>query len=552
MPNKMEEAEAPPLYGEDAVEIGDASAQEYTDLAAQRKAKRKAREEAENTFVKESEYKLDFIQPRKEKRFKVYFKYEGRKGPPMHLKTRLPTHGGYEDGPSLGIKKMFVGNYNRLRELLSVHSIHLRSELGIAIPDEDSISGYVGYGGLIFVVDGSAPGKQPEDHVYSWGKTTFSAPEGDMPSPMLTLDRKRITQVSVGVEHAVAVSEGGRVFSWGINDFGQLGTGDEDSRMLPVLTEVPYEVFISSVSCGGRFTMALTKKGELYSWGRMQASNFPRLFVDSWCNGCEAKGEMGMRGLKLAKVCGGDMHMAAMTKEGKVFTWGYNDYGQLGWGLHGVDRVGQQRPKEVGGILENEVIVDICAGGAHTAVVTKSGKVFAWGSNAIGQIGHGLRQTHAEPQEVSFPHKMTKCRAGWQCTLFISDENRAITCGGVCADGPKIDTPADTAEGEKNDTAPPVPSGNVLDMISGGNDLLEVDVVEAAIGEAHGAAVCKDGSVMGWGYNRQAQAVGSFTDDTFVKAGKIVMADANASTWAAVGVAVGGSQSYALLRPPRL
>ena len=31
-------------------------------------------------------------------------------------------------------------------------------------------------------------------------------------------------------------------------------------------------------------TMALTKKGELWTWGRFQASNFPRFFVDQWCN----------------------------------------------------------------------------------------------------------------------------------------------------------------------------------------------------------------------------------------------------------------------------
>ena len=30
-----------------------------------------------------------------------------------------------------------------------------------------------------------------------------------------------------------------------------------------------------------------------------------------------------------------------------MYTWGYNDYGQLGWGLHGKDRTGQQKPKEV-------------------------------------------------------------------------------------------------------------------------------------------------------------------------------------------------------------
>jgi len=72
---------------------------------------------------------------------------------------------------------------------------------------------------------------------------------------MLALQRKRVAQVSVGTEHAAVVTEGGRVFSWGANDFGQLGTGDEQTRVLPVLSELPYEVYVSQVECGGRYTM---------------------------------------------------------------------------------------------------------------------------------------------------------------------------------------------------------------------------------------------------------------------------------------------------------
>ena len=124
----------------------------------------------------------------------------------MHIKARLPKHGGYEDGPSIGIKKMFISSYNRLGERLNPHSCHLRSELGIAIPDEDSISGYIGYGGLVFVVDGGAPMKQPEDDVMHWGHASFAPPAGCSPEPMLALQRKRVAQISVGTEHAAAVS----------------------------------------------------------------------------------------------------------------------------------------------------------------------------------------------------------------------------------------------------------------------------------------------------------------------------------------------------------
>lgn len=76
------------------VEIEGVSGDTYGNLAAKRAADRKAREGAEDS---RQDYKPTFIQPQKEKRFKVYMKYEGRKGPPAWIKTRLPRHGGFED-----------------------------------------------------------------------------------------------------------------------------------------------------------------------------------------------------------------------------------------------------------------------------------------------------------------------------------------------------------------------------------------------------------------------------------------------------------------------
>eukprot|EP00401_Gymnodinium_catenatum_P003849 CAMPEP_0117564366 /NCGR_PEP_ID=MMETSP0784-20121206/55990_1 /TAXON_ID=39447 /ORGANISM="" /LENGTH=552 /DNA_ID=CAMNT_0005362075 /DNA_START=10 /DNA_END=1668 /DNA_ORIENTATION=- len=550
----MANAEAPPIYGEDReeiVEIEGVSGDTYTNLAAERKADRTARESAEN---RKEEYKPKFIQPHKEKRFKIYMKYEGRKGPPAWIKSRLPKHGGFEDGPAIAIKKMFVQFYNKVREMLSIHSVHLRSETGIAIPDEDAISGYIGYGGLIYVVDGSAPGKLPEWPVYFWGANSWSDPKGDAPSQILTLQRKRICQISVGREHAVALSEGGRIFAWGQNDFGQLGTGDEENRALPVYTELPYETYVSSVACGGNFTLSLTKRGELWSWGRFQASNFPRLFVDTWCNGYESKGEMGLKGMKLAKISAGDQHMGTLTKEGKLYTWGYNDFGQLGWGLHGEGRVGQQRPNQVKGLVENEEVIDFACGGGHTVAITKSCRIFGWGSNTNGQLGHAMRQCFPEPVEIPLGDPVAKVRAGWQCTAYITESARPIICGGVRAEGPSIMDCK--GEGGEDGSGPaqelrgggPQAEAGVMDMVSTtGIEVMTEVVTDGAVAEAHGLLVCYDGTIRGWGYNRQKQAIGDESDDTFVKPQPV---DDMPEGFKGHSVACGGASSYAILKPP--
>lgn len=546
-------ADAPPIYGEDkeeVCEIEGVTADSYSNVVQERNKDRTAREAAQDN---NKDFKPKFIQPHKERRFKIYMKYEGRKGPPAWIKSRLPKHGGFEDGSALAIKKMFCNFYNRLREMLSIHSVHLRSETGIAIPDEDAISGYVGYGGMIYVVDGSAPGKMPEWAVYSWGANSWSDPKGDTPSHVLTLARKRICQISVGKEHAMALSEGGRIFAWGKNDFAQLGTGDEENRALPVYTELPYETYINSIAAGGNYTLATTKKGELWSWGRFQASNYPRLFVDTWCNGYESKGEMGLKGLKIAKISAGDQHMGALTKEGKLYTWGYNDFGQLGWGLHGDGRVGQQRPSQVKGLMENEEVIDFACGGGHTVAITKSCRVFGWGSNTNGQLGHALKQCFPEPAEIPLGDPVAKVRAGWQATVYITESARPIVCGGIKAEGPTIADCKTGGEGE--DGAPAAPAGGgpqgaagVMDMVStSGIEVMTEVVTEAAVAEAHGLLIHYDGSVRGWGYNRQLQAIGDESEDTFVKPQPV---DDMPEGWKGHSVACGGAQSYAIMKPP--
>ena len=76
---ELDSVEAPPLYGNDLDEIvtfdDDCTKDDYVGLMADRKKARTEREEAENQ--KSDKVKLNFVQPRKEKRFKIYFKYEG-------------------------------------------------------------------------------------------------------------------------------------------------------------------------------------------------------------------------------------------------------------------------------------------------------------------------------------------------------------------------------------------------------------------------------------------------------------------------------------------
>merc|ERR1719443_2277007 len=180
--------------------------------------------------------------------------------------------------------------------------------------------------------------------------------------------------------------------------------------------------------------------------------------------------------------------------------------------------------------LKGLKIQKVAAGSEHMGVLTKEGKVYTWGYNANGQLGHGLRNVFPEPVEIPLGDPVVKARCGWQCTVYLTESARPLVCGGIKAEGPSVaDMPMPGADGDGADAAPAPelagggarPEASVVDMGAAGMSVFGEVVTEAGVGEAHGLLVCYDGSVKGWGYNRQAQAVGDFTDDTFMKLSRV-------------------------------
>ena len=90
------------------------------------------------------------------------------------------------------------------------------------------------------------------------------------------------------------------------------------------------------------------------------------------------------------------------TQSGKLYSWGYNEQYQLGWGEKEAWHQGQQKPREVRikGLTAVNKVVALDCGGMHTACALEDGGLFAWGSNSEGQIGQVLRKCMAEPQDV--------------------------------------------------------------------------------------------------------------------------------------------------------
>lgn len=131
-------------------------------------------------------------------------------------------------------------------------------------------------------------------------------------------------------------------------------------------------------------------------------------------------------------ACGFD-HCLALTEEGIVYSWGNGSRGQLGY--QSASPV--EEPQEIAA-LSGLGVVQIAAGGWHSAARTRDGFLYAWGWNNAGQVGvrGKLDLVVYEPQPISWAEdldsrdiKVIDVACGSRHTIAVCDDNSVWGCG---------------------------------------------------------------------------------------------------------------------------
>ncbi|XP_011029821.1 PREDICTED: uncharacterized protein LOC105129442 [Populus euphratica] len=166
-----------------------------------------------------------------------------------------------------------------------------------------------------------------------------------------------------------------------------------------VLTPKPLEsnvvLDVHQISCGVRHVALVTRQGEVFTWGEESGGRLGHGIEDHFTH---PKLVESLAVTIIDYVACGEYHTCAISTSGDLFTWGdgSNNSGLLG---HGTD-VSHWIPKRVSGPLEGLQVLSIACGTWHSALATSNGKLFTFGDGTFGALGHGDRKSVSSPKEL--------------------------------------------------------------------------------------------------------------------------------------------------------
>ncbi|KAJ0392770.1 hypothetical protein P43SY_009330 [Pythium insidiosum] len=242
---------------------------------------------------------------------------------------------------------------------------------------------------------------------------------------------KSIRDIAGGNEVLAVLARDGTLFTCGLNKSGQCGNGTFEERVLvasPVraLAGIPIEMIAAANGC--EHMLAVATDGAVYSWGyndRGQlglGSTISKSHTPRLVESLRDK-------YVVTSAAVSYHHSAVITSAGELLTFGMNDCGQLG-----LDHTQHQHTPQLVDALSSQVVTKVACGLYHTVVTTAGGELYAFGKNDYGQLGLGHARNVKLPTLVRVTigdsdEKVVDVSCGYYHTVAVTDKGKLLTWG---------------------------------------------------------------------------------------------------------------------------
>lgn len=264
--------------------------------------------------------------------------------------------------------------------------------------------------------------------LYGGGETLCNP----VPARVEALVDVTVAEVACGIDYTCARSDAGEVYCWGHNTEGELGIAVDDPALDPATQSTPSPQKISlpgpavqlGVAVQSDTSCVLLEDGGVTCWGAIErtagvdrtprGSDFVQFVVGRWavCGlapqgvSCWGSGNFGVLGRDpalgaattpqpvvalsepIAELVGADATLFAVASDGRVWSWGRNNYGTVGNSTLAGVGCGAQSCQFTPGLIADLRVQRLSVAGTSAIALDRDGAIWTWGMNSYAQLGH--------------------------------------------------------------------------------------------------------------------------------------------------------------------
>ena len=228
-------------------------------------------------------------------------------------------------------------------------------------------------------------------------------------------------------QNVLFITSDDKVFGFGTNYFGCCGLGHNSVVNEPQIIPELCHKNIKQFFIGRNFTLAHTNDGQVFGWGYNSSGQLGRRHV-SWTNQYFKPEIISFPFESVIQLSCGYSHTLVLSCDGRVYGWGDNVYGQIG--------CGREKGKRFANPIHLEVFIPFSIKILKSCyfcsfALTTDGLVYSWGYNEWCSLGHELGEKECifEPKLiVNIPKMLFVCPSS-RNTYFISNDRDLYFCG---------------------------------------------------------------------------------------------------------------------------
>ena len=250
--------------------------------------------------------------------------------------------------------------------------------------------------------------------------------------------------IFAGGDSTCAVASDSKLYCWGANYTGQLGTGTTTNSSSPVAVNASGVLSgktILATTVGGSHACAIASDKAAYCWGSSYYGELGNGAASGSQSPVAVTTSGALSGKTVQAIAAGNGHTCAIASDNRGYCWGLNSDGALGNGTTNQpwDPVTTPVAVNMSGALSGKTLKSIATGSTHTCVVASDNLAYCWGDGSNGRLGNNSTSMASSPVAVTTSGALSgktikSIAAGWSTTCALASDDQ-VYCWGSGADG---------------------------------------------------------------------------------------------------------------------